>query len=191
MSLMTPSPGDTALAAPAREVRWKVVALCIVLVGVTLDLWLKAFMADWLGMTPKVPGSLRHYEVIPGFLRWEGNWNAGITFGLAQGWTYWILAFTVVASLGIAAWIVLTRSRSRLFHVGLSLILAGALGNLYDRFQWQEVRDFVVVYWKDPSIWQWPAFNLADSMIVVGVGLILWLELFGRRPVPASPRTAP
>ena len=92
--------------------------------------------------------------------------------------------------MGIAAWLVLTRTTSRLFHVGLAMILGGALGNLYDRFMWQEVRDFVVVYYWPGK--EWPAFNVADSMIVVGVILILWRELFlrGREGRPVAPAGA-
>jgi signal peptidase II len=162
--------------------RWKVVALAIVLVGLVLDLWTKSYMMDALGMSPDHRGSLRSIEVIPGFFRFEGNWNTGVTFGIAQGWTEPILIFTVLASAGLLAWLLLTRSPNRLLHVALGMILAGALGNLYDRFTWHKVRDFLLVYWKDPEIWEWPAFNVADSLIVVGVCFILGIELFGPRP---------
>jgi len=182
-ALATPAPG----AASAWDVRVKVGSLLLVVVGVVLDLWSKAYMMGWLGMDPDLEGSARSHTVIPGFFDFSGNWNRGVTFGLAQGWTYPILVFTVVACVGLTLWLLMTRSRSRLLHVALALILAGAVGNLPDRCTWHKVRDFVLVYWKDPSIWQWPAFNLADSMIVVGVILILWRELFGHRaPVPAA-----
>ena len=174
---------------PARVRRLKAVALVIVVAGIALDLWSKAYMQDLLGLAPRAQKSERIVEVIPGLFRFEGLWNPGVTFGLAQGWTESILAFTALASGGILAWLLLTRSRSRLLHVALGMILAGALGNLYDRWKWQEVRDFLLVYWKDPSVWHWPAFNAADSMIVVGVGFILGIELFGRReksPAPAA-----
>ncbi len=188
----SPSPSLSAPPPVGRSTRWKVVGLVIVLVGIAADLWTKDLMQGLLGMTPEQPhGSERQQEVIDGFLRFAGNWNAGVTFGMAAGLTQPILLFTMVASLGIGAWLLLTRSPSRVLHVALALILAGAIGNLHDRWRWKMVRDFIVVYWKDPSIWQWPAFNVADSMIVVGVSLILWLELFGRRDQPSPPETAP
>jgi signal peptidase II len=165
-----------------RAWRLKGLALALVVVGVVLDLWSKGYMQEALGMSPDRPGSTGKIEVIEGFFRFEGNWNTGVTFGIAQGWTEPILIFTVLASAGLCAWLVLTRSRSALLHVALGMILAGALGNLYDRFTWHKVRDFVLVYWKDPSVWQWPAFNVADSLIVVGVCFILGIELFGHRP---------
>lgn len=177
----------SASSLSARLWRWKVAGLLIVAAGIVGDLWTKDLMQRLLGMTPEQPhGSERQIEVIDGFFRFAGNWNTGVTFGMAAGLTQPILLFTMVASLGIGAWLVLTRSPSRVLHVALSLILAGAIGNLYDRWRWKMVRDFILVYWKDPSVWQWPAFNVADSMIVVGVSLILWLELFGRRPEAAA-----
>ncbi len=177
----------TDVTLPPRSRRLKVLAILIVVVGVAADLWTKAEMQDRLGMRPDQPhASEREIHVVPGFFKLAGNWNTGVTFGMAAGWTQPILLFTCAASVGILAWLLLTRSRSRALHVALALILSGALGNLYDRWTWHKVRDFLVVYWKDPSIWQWPAFNVADSLIVSGVILILWLELFGRRAEPAS-----
>lgn len=186
---MNESPVAASTAAP-RDLGWwvRVWPLVFVAVGVTLDLWSKAYMANWLGLDPDHVVSERTVEVIPGFFAWSGNWNTGITFGLFQGHTYVILWFTVAACAALLAWLVLSRNSSTLFRVALALILSGALGNLYDRWNWHKVRDFVLLYWKDHSV-SWPAFNLADSMIVVGVILILWRELFGRKgpaPVPAA-----
>lgn len=174
-------------APPApRSRRLKLLAILIVVLGLVADLWSKAEMQSRLGMRPDQPHmSEREIPVVPGFFKLAGNWNTGVTFGMAAGWTAPILLFTCAASLGILAWLLITRSRSRALHVALALILGGALGNLYDRWKWQQVRDFLVVYWKDTAIWQWPAFNIADSLIVSGVILILWLELFGRRAEPA------
>src|SRR5438094_7387051 len=99
---------------PARVRRLKAVALVIVVAGIALDLWSKAYMQDLLGLAPRAQKSERIVEVIPGLLRFEGLWNPGVTFGLAHGWTEAILAFTSLASGGILAWLLLTRSRSRL-----------------------------------------------------------------------------
>ena len=179
---------EIAMAAPARpSVVLKGVAVALVAIGLFLDLWTKEWMQHRLGMDPSNPHQSESIEVIPGFFRFEGNWNEGITFGLAAGHTNPILIFTGLACLGIFVALLFTRSPSRLLHVSLALILGGAIGNLYDRFTWHKVRDFVVLYVKDH---QWPAFNVADSCIVVGVILILWRELFGRRH-EAAPRAAP
>jgi signal peptidase II len=62
--------------------------------------------------------------------------------------------------------------------VALSLILAGALGNLYDRLNHGYVIDFIEVYFRD---YRWPSFNIADSAITVGVGLLI-LQIFRKDP---------
>ena len=166
-----------------RPLRLKVVALAIVVIGLVADLWTKSYMQDLLGMDPDKKGSRHSIEVIPGFLTWSGNWNEGITFGFFQGATEPILLLTAAASLGILLWFVFTKSRGRLLHVALAMILSGAIGNLHDRWRWHKVRDFVDVQLGN---WHYPAFNIADSMIVVGVILILWNEIFGRKPPKAS-----
>jgi signal peptidase II len=162
---------------------WKVLALCVVVLGVVLDLWSKAWMQDHLAMDPGHPDATLRKDIVPGFFGLEGTWNPGVTFGFFRGKTRMILWFTVAAIVGLFLWLWFSRVRSRTFHLGLSFVLAGAIGNLYDRWNWQKVRDFLLVYVgeiENPS-WKWPNFNVADSLIVVGVGLILWEELFGRR----------
>jgi signal peptidase II len=167
------------------------VALVLVVLAFAVDLGTKGFMQTRLGMDADRPDASEVIEVIPSLFRFQGHWNPGITFGMLPHRTEAILTFTVLACLALFVAILVNRSRSALLHVSLALILGGALGNLYDRWQWQKVRDFLVVYWKDPSIWQWPAFNAADSFIVVGVILILWREFFGRRDAPAAVTPAP
>ena len=173
-----------------RRRRWKAIGLGIVVFGLVADLWSKHAMQGLLGMSPDRPhGSLYRIEVIDGLLAWAGNWNAGVTFGMAAGLGEPILWFTMLAGFGILAWLLVTRSQSRVLHVALAMILSGALGNLYDRWRFGMVRDFIDVYWKDHH---WHTFNVADSLIVVGVSLILWLELFGRHgAATAAPRAGP
>ena len=67
--------------------------------------------------------------------------------------------------------------------VGLSLILGGALGNLWDRVLNGKVVDFLLVY---IGSYQWPAFNVADSAIVVGAGLLVYEILFVKAPEKKS-----
>lgn len=181
----TPVPPSSASAPPRRGRTVKVVALVLVVATIVADLASKAWMERRLGMDPGHPEQTTSIDVIPGIFRFQGTWNPGITFGMLPGRTEGILIFTVLACVGILVAILAMRSRSVLLHVALALILGGALGNLYDRWHWHAVRDFiVVVYWPPDGIW--PAFNIADSCIVVGVILILWRELFGRRPAPGS-----
>jgi len=67
--------------------------------------------------------------------------------------------------------------------VGLSLILGGAIGNLWDRLLSGRVVDFLLVY---IGSYQWPAFNIADSAIVVGAGLLVFEILFAKTPAKKS-----
>jgi signal peptidase II len=163
--------------------RWKVSALALLASGVVLDLASKAWMQNLLGMAPDHPDLTKRKDLIPGFFGLEGTWNTGVTFGAFQGKTEVILLFTGIAILGLLVWLLATRAPSRALHVALALVLAGAIGNLYDRWNWQKVRDFFLIYLGDidKPTWKYPNFNVADSMIVCGVILILWEEMFGRR----------
>lgn len=162
----------------------KLLALGVLVVGVVADLATKAWMDRLLDMDPASAGPFGRIEIIPGFFALEGTYNEGVTFGLFGGHTNPILLFTAIATVALLVWLLATKRRSVLLHLGLGLVLAGALGNLYDRLHWAKVRDFLLVYVKD---WEWPNFNVADSMIVVGVGLILFQELFlgGEQPAKA------
>ncbi|MDP2792897.1 MAG: signal peptidase II [Sulfurisoma sp.] len=100
--------------------------------------------------------------------------NAGAAFSfLAQagGWQKW---FFVLLALGISAWIVVMLRRhahDRLQSFALALVLGGALGNVIDRLRFGAVVDFLDVH---VAGWHWPAFNVADSAITVGVTLLVW-----------------
>ena len=109
--------------------------------------------------------------------------NPGLAFGLlgtlSPGWRW------VVAVLSLVALVVLARVALRVLPAGgwpgrlaIGLIFGGAVGNLIDRARFGAVVDFVDVYWRE---WHWPAFNVADSAITVGV-VLLALRLMSERP---------
>ncbi|MEE9331777.1 MAG: signal peptidase II [Methylophilaceae bacterium] len=100
--------------------------------------------------------------------------NEGAAFSFladAGGWQKWFFtAVSVVASFFIVY--LLNKHRDeKLFCWGLALVLGGAIGNLYDRVTLGYVVDFLSFHVND---WYWPAFNVADSAICAGVGLLLW-----------------
>ncbi|MFM8385336.1 MAG: signal peptidase II [Planctomycetia bacterium] len=184
-----PSPGSAQGAAGAprgRMVRLKVVALALMAVLLVLDLLSKQWLQDALVLRPGRNGE-REIDVIPGFFALQGTWNPGVTFGIARGYTWQILVLTGTATLALLTWLLATRNPSRLLHVGLGLIISGALGNLYDRLRWSEVRDYFLVYLGrlDAPDWTWPNFNVADAAIVVGVSLVIWDSLFTPDPAKA------
>ncbi|OAI15763.1 signal peptidase II [Methylomonas koyamae] len=116
--------------------------------------------------------------LLPNFnLTYARNTGAAFSF-LAQagGWQRWLFAGLAVVMSGIiSVWLYRLKRHEPLMAWALSLVLGGAVGNLIDRVAYGYVIDFLDVYYQD---WHWPAFNIADSAICVGVGLML-LESFG------------
>jgi len=152
----------------AQLVFWPVVA-----VGVALDLWTKRAVFDWL-QQPRGPGS---FSLIDGFLQLVIAVNDGAAFGIASGQRYKLIAISVIALIVILAVFLFSGTERKLVHVALGLFAAGVCGNLYDRiFNDGLVRDFIdVVYWSGRH---WPAFNVADSMLCIGVALIIISNFF-------------
>jgi signal peptidase II len=111
-------------------------------------------------------------QVIPDFFRLTHVENRGAAFGLfAESPSEWKIAVLVIVSA-----LLWKNSHSMsTTGVGLSLILGGALGNLWDRVVSGRVVDFLLFY---VGQYQWPAFNVADSAIVVGAALLVYEILF-------------
>jgi signal peptidase II len=141
-------------------------ALGVVLFG--LDRWSKAAVAAALPLHSSHP-------VIPGFFDLVHTRNTGIAFSmlndaspLIKEWLLPIFSAVAVVAIFVLFWRQ-SQDASRL-RWALALILAGAAGNLYDRLVYGYVVDFLDVY---VGAWHWPAFNVADSCITVGAGLLL------------------
>lgn len=103
--------------------------------------------------------------------------NTGAAFSFlsgAGGWQRWFFsAIAVIASIWIT-WLLHKHNENKLFCLALALILGGALGNLIDRVTYGYVVDFLDFYWKN---YHFPAFNVADSAVTCGAGLLI-LESF-------------
>ncbi|MBS7458900.1 signal peptidase II [Coralloluteibacterium stylophorae] len=116
--------------------------------------------------------------VIPGFFDWTLTFNPGAAFSFlsdAAGWQRWFFsALAVGISALLAYWLARTPRRDWRTALPFALVIGGALGNLVDRLVHGQVVDFVLVYWRS---YYWPAFNLADSAIVVGAVLIVLFSL--------------
>lgn len=146
----------------------------------TLPLALLVLLADqaskWVILL-EVMNPPRLIEVT-GFFNLVLVYNRGVSFGLLAsdyGWKPYALAALSLAVVGGLLWW-LRHQRGRLPPWGVGLIVGGALGNVIDRFLHPGVVDFLDFHYGG---WHWPAFNLADSAIVVGVGLLLLDGLFG------------
>jgi signal peptidase II len=134
--------------------------------------------------------------VVPSVLELTLVLNPGAVFGIGAGKRWFFAAFTVVA-LGFCLWLFArwTHARDRLVHFGLALVIAGGLGNLYDRLVYACVRDFLHplagvpmpfgLRWPGGSRELWPyVSNVADAFLLVGIVLILWFSF--RTPKSAS-----
>ncbi|HZE26620.1 MAG TPA: signal peptidase II [Terriglobales bacterium] len=123
-------------------------------------------------------------QIIPGFFRLTHLENRGAAFGLfadsPSQWKVGILVLFSVAALVVVS-VLLWKSSHAMSTtgVGLALILGGAIGNLWDRLAAGHVTDFLLFY---IGTYQWPAFNVADSAIVVGAGLLVFEILFTKTP---------
>jgi signal peptidase II len=147
----------------------------LALLVVLLDRWTKRLVAARIAM-------YAHIQIIPGFFRLTHTENTGAAFSLfADSPSHWktalLIGFSVIAMLIVSS--LLWRQSRALTTTGiaLSLILGGAVGNLWDRVASGRVVDFLLFYVKQ---YQWPVFNLADSAIVVGAGLLVIEILFGK-----------
>jgi signal peptidase II len=127
------------------------------------------------------------HPVIPGFFDIVHSQNRGVAFGLMNdspsAWRTVVLIVFAAAALLLVAGLLWRASRlDRWTAMGLALVLGGAAGNLFDRILWGRVTDFLEFYIGDLH---WPTFNVADSCIVIGSGLLL-LELLRPKRQPAG-----
>lgn len=105
--------------------------------------------------------------------------NPGAAFSFlsqAGGWQRW---FFVLLAIAVSAWLTFLIRRhagERLLPLAAALVMGGALGNVIDRLRLGAVVDFIDVH---AAGWHWPAFNVADAAISLGVALLLWQQLFG------------
>jgi len=133
-----------------------------------LDRLTKWLVETRLGMDDSV-------KVIPGFFDIVHSQNRGVAFGIFNDSSFeWRTALLIAVSLiavVVVSWILRKpEALDRRAFWGLALVLGGAAGNLYDRVLSGQVTDFLLVYL---GSYQWPAFNVADSAVVVGSGLLL------------------
>lgn len=154
-------------------------------------LWLSALIIVVDQVTKRVIDSAMQLhqtiELIPYFqLTYMRNQGAAFSFlSGAGGWQRWFfIGLAIVASVFIFVWLRKLDPSRRREAVAWALVLGGALGNLIDRILYGYVIDFLDVYVGD---WHWPAFNVADSAITVGVALLL-LDSFKAPPVAGTAR---
>ncbi len=149
--------------------RWLGLALLVLLADQASKAWILA--------------SVGHMErqIMTPFFNLVLVFNPGASFSFladAGGWQKW---FFIALALGISVWLLKLLRRhaqERLLPTALSMILGGAIGNVVDRLRYDAVVDFLDFHLAG---YHWPAFNVADSAITVGVVLMLWHQFrFGK-----------
>lgn len=166
MKLVWPQPARARLAWPALGLAALVLAL---------DQASKAWILQLLAEPP------HHLPVMP-LLSFTLVWNRGVTFGLLQNhqdfMPYVLSAVAIIIAAVLLRW--LWRVELRLTALAIGLVLGGAVGNIIDRFRFGAVVDFIHV-----DYYPW-VFNVADSAVVVGVGLLIW-DSFRHQQKPVPP----
>jgi signal peptidase II len=144
---------------------------------VLLDRWTKRVVASRISM-------YRQIQIIPGFFRLTHTENTGAAFSLfADSPSHWktalLIGFSLLAMVIVTVLLWKQTRALTITGVALSLILGGAVGNLWDRIASGRVVDFLLFYVKR---YEWPVFNLADSAIVIGAGLLVLEILLHKAP---------
>lgn len=140
--------------------------LAIAAVVLVLDQIAKWWILSVVMMPPRI------IEVTP-FFNLVMVWNPGISFGLlgdGEAWQPWLLsAFGTIVAGGLLVWLHLGE-HGRTSAAAIGLIVGGALGNVIDRLRFGAVLDFLDFHLAG---WHWPAFNVADAGITIGVTILL------------------
>ena len=153
--------------------RARCVHFLLALIVVLLDRWTKRLVAARIPM-------FTHIQIIPEFFRLTHTENTGAAFSLfADSPSHWktglLIGFSLIAMVIVSVLLWKQRRALTITGIALSLILGGAVGNLWDRVASGRVVDFLLLYVKQ---YQWPVFNLADSAIVLGAALLVIEILF-------------
>jgi signal peptidase II len=163
--------GQIAISLPDKKAH--LVFWLLMAGGLALDLWTKKAVFNWLK-------PMETFPLIDGFFRLTRAENNGAAFNLFAGKPYFLAAISLIAMVGIFAVFLLSGGMHKLVQIALGLFAAGVCGNLYDRlFNEGVVRDFLDVY---RGKYHWPTFNVADSLLCIGVGLLIISTFFTERP---------
>jgi signal peptidase II len=148
-------------------------ALIVIVIAVVLDQVVKIAVENYLPMQEAVP-------LLP-VLALYRTYNLGVAFSLLSGMEREFIVGMRVLIVAFVLWLWRRTPKDRPFaHSGFTLIIAGAIGNLIDGFAYGHVIDYILFH---TETWSFAVFNLADSFITIGAGLVILDELVGPKKV--------
>jgi len=167
-----------------------VIFFSIAILGCAADLATKSWVFGWLGM----PGESPTYWLWNGVFGFTTSLNEGALFGIGKGQILLFTSLSIAAAVGIVYWLFVARAAlDLLLTAALGCVMAGIFGNLYDRLGmpglvWggqhvRAVRDWL--HFQVEGLFDWPIFNIADSLLVCGAALLVWHAFRSE----SSPRT--
>ena len=168
----TVSPTKETSITAYRSLRAHLCFWSVMAVGLIADLATKLWAVQKLGATAAEPS--REIVIVERYLRLNLVFNEGAVAGLAAGKTALLIAASIVAVFFVI-WLFATSGRRQwVTHISLGMLLAGAMGNLYDRiFNQGRVIDFIEVNLHFPPADPWPTFNIADILLCFGVAVLV------------------
>ena len=141
------------------------ISLSIAFIVLVLDLFTKGWVESTLFYGEQIP--------LTGFFNLVLTYNTGAAFSIlseASGWQRWFLSGIAAGASILIIYLLYRHAANKMFCLALSLILGGALGNLWDRITLGHVVDFLDFH---IGSYHWPAFNIADSAIFIGAALLI------------------
>jgi signal peptidase II len=163
--------------------------------GSAVDLTTKQIVFQWRGYPPPFGQFNSEWWLIEPYVGVETAINTGALFGAGAGWGKWFAILSIVAAIGILVWLFgWGGAEDRWLTVALGCVMAGIVGNLYDRLglwyepgmppEWSSgVRDWILLRYRTRE-WTWPNFNVADSLLVCGAAMLFVHAFFESRPQP-------
>ena len=130
---------------------------------------------DWMMHAPDRLLFL-HDQILP-FFNFVVVWNQGVSFGMlrnnAEYGPYLLIALSLIIAIGFLGW--MFKTDNSVHRIGIACVIGGAIGNVIDRFRFGAVFDFLDFHLFG---YHWPAFNIADSAIVIGVSILMIYAFF-------------
>ncbi len=139
----------------------------VVVISLAIDLMSKAWAFSLVTLGSRI-------TIIDGWLDFHSIYNRGAVFGLGKGGRWIFIIASVFAIIFIVQLFARTKANQRVLQVLLAFVLAGAIGNMYDRIVFHKVRDFIEITLTIKGVPIWPyVFNFADIILVVGVACLM------------------